>query len=198
MNVPPTAIWDFPFQRPLLPPVHAWSGLLEPAYTAHWFSNHGLLAQQLEARLAQRIGRAVSLACNGTAAITAALPALGRVGAVVLPSFTFPASLSAVLQAGLQPVLADVDAQTWELGVPQVEAALAEHERPVAAVLGVRVFGLCRAHAELAAWCQARQVPLMFDSAAALRGRLPDGSPAGSEGEMETFSLHATKVFAVG
>jgi dTDP-4-amino-4,6-dideoxygalactose transaminase len=198
MTTPATATWDFPFQRPVLPPVSAWSHLLDSAYAAHWFSNHGQLARTLEARLAQRCGRAVALASNGTAAITAALLALGREGAVVLPSFTFPATLSAVQQAGLQPVLADVDARTWELDVPNVEAALVGHAGPVAAVLAVRAFGLCREHPDLVTWCQIRRIPLVFDSAAALGGRLPDGRPAGCEGTMETFSMHATKVFAVG
>jgi len=198
MNANLLASWEFPFQRPLLPPVGAWTPWLDRAYADHWFSNNGQLALALEARLAHRCGRALSLACNGTAAITAALQALNRPGAVVLPSFTFPATLSAVQQAGLQPILADVDAQTWELDVSNVEAALADYTGPLAAVLGVRVFGLCRNHAQLQQWCEAREIPLVLDSAAALGGRLADGRPAGSEGTMETFSMHATKVFAVG
>lgn len=198
MTAPSPKSWDFPFQRPLLPAVSAWSPWLDRAYASHWFSNNGALALALEAQLAARCGRAVSLACNGTAAITAALQALNRRGVVVLPSFTFPATLSAVQQAGLQPVLADVNAQTWELDVPSVEAALAGMSEPVAAVLGVRVFGLCRDHDALSAWCREREIPLVLDSAAALGGHLADGRPAGSEGTMETFSMHATKVFAVG
>lgn len=198
MSAPLPKSWDFPFQRPLLPAVDAWSPWLDRAFADHWFSNNGQIALALEARLAQRCGRDVSLACNGTAAITAALQALNRQGVVVLPSFTFPATLGAVQQAGLQPVLADVDAHTWELDVPGVEAALAGYAGPVAAVLGVRVFGLCRDHGALSAWCSARDIPLVLDSAAALGGRLPDGRPAGCEGTMETFSMHATKVFAVG
>jgi len=198
MTSPSPTSWDFPFQRPLLPAVGAWSPWLDRAYADHWFSNNGQLALTLEAQLSARCGRAVSLACNGTAAITAALLALNRRGLVVLPSFTFPATLSAVQQAGLQPVLADVDAQTWELDVPSVEAALAGVTEPVAAVLGVRVFGLCRDHDPLSRWCRERDIPLVLDSAAALGGRLADGRPAGSEGTMETFSMHATKVFAVG
>ena len=188
----------FPFQRPELAPPEQWLPLLEGAYATHRFSNHGPLALQLEAELTARVGRPVVLAANGTAAITAALMALGRSGAVILPSFTFPATLGAVLQAGLQPVLADVNAQTWELDVPSVEAALQACDMPIAAVLGVRTFGLCRDWTAVQEWCDMQGVPLVLDSAAALGGTLVTGAAAGSQARMETFSLHATKVFAVG
>lgn len=188
----------FPFQRPLLAPVSAWAPLLDAAYAEQRFSNHGPLALELEAALSRRVGRPVVLAANGTAAITAALLALQRSGGVILPSFTFPATLGAVLQAGLEPVLADVDAASWELSVATVEAARRAYGRPIAAVLGVRAFGLCRDWSALRQWCEAEGLPLVLDSAAALGGELTSGEPVGAQGRMETFSLHATKVFAVG
>ena len=191
-------MYRFPFQRPELPAPQQWEPLLASSYAAHRFSNHGPLALALEQRLASRAGRSVVLAANGTAAISAALLALGRKGAVILPSFTFPATLGAVLQAGLQPVLADVNPLTWELDVPSIEAAAAACAQPLAAVLGVRTFGLCRDWSAQQAWCDRHGVPLVLDSAAALGGLLADGTPAGRQGRMETFSLHATKVFAVG
>ena len=191
-------LFEFPFQRPELPPLEAWAPSLGAAYATHRFSNHGQLALQLEDRLSERIGRHIVLAANGTAAITAALLALGRRGGVILPSFTYPATLGAVLQSGLEPVLADVNPQTWELDVATVAAAANAYGQPLAAVLGVRTFGLCRDWTDVQTWCESQGVPLILDSAAALGGRLPDGSPVGRQGRMETFSLHATKVFAVG
>lgn len=191
--------WVFPFQRPLLPPVSAWADDLRLAYERRWFSNGGALLRRFEAVLSARVGRPVVACSNGTVAITAALLALALPpGAeVVLPAFTFPATLWAVVQAGLTPVLADVDAQTWELSVATVEAAAASCTR-LRAVLAVRTFGFCRDLSALQSWCQAHGLPLVIDAAAALGGDLPDGTPAGRQGVMETFSLHATKPFAVG
>ena len=194
----PNQGWDFPFQRPLLPPPERWLSYLAPAYAHHWFSNFGPVAQALERRLEARTGRAVQVVANGTVAITAALLALDRQGPVVLPSFTFPATLMAILEAGCTPLLADVDPQTWEMGPTQVEAALPYLSIPPVAILGVRPFGLCRDQASLEAWCREREIPLILDSAAAFGGTLEDGRSVGSQGFMETFSLHATKVFAVG
>ncbi|MHB0873999.1 MAG: DegT/DnrJ/EryC1/StrS family aminotransferase, partial [Acidithiobacillus ferrooxidans] len=85
-----------------------------------------------------------------------------------------------------------------EMGKEQVEAILPQMRTSLVAVLGVRPFGLCRDQAPLESWCRARQIPLILDAAAALGGTLADGRPAGCQGAMETFSLHATKVFAIG
>ena len=187
----------FPFARPLLPPHAAWTPLLERPYAARWFSNFGPLSLALEERLAQRAARPVVACASATAGLTAALLALNRPGIVLLPAFTFPATLSAVLQAGLTPRLCDVDPGTWELSPATVAAAMRMGE-PVAAVLAVRPFGLCRDLRPLAEFCSQRELPLIVDAAAALGGTLPSGEAPGRQGSMEVFSLHATKVFAVG
>lgn len=191
--------WVYPFQRPLLPALSSWAEDLRPAYAKRWFSNGGDLSRRFEAELGERVGRPVVVCSNGTSAISAALLALDLpAGAeVLLPSFTFPATLWAVVQAGLTPVLADVDAVSWELSPATLEFAAGQCSR-LAAVLAVRTFGFCRDLSPLQDWCAARGLPLVIDAAAALGGTLPDGTPVGQQGVMETFSLHATKPFAVG
>lgn len=187
----------FPFARPLLPSPDAWTPLLTQAYAARWFSNFGALSVSLEARLAQRAARPVLACASATAGLAAALLALDRRGIVLLPAFTFPATLSAVLQAGLTPRLCDVDPDSWEL-TPSTVAANLHDDEPVAAVLAVRPFGLCRDLRPLADVCAEQSIPLIIDAAAALGGALDSGQPVGTQGDMEVFSLHATKVFAIG
>ena len=63
--------------------------------------------------------------CNATAGLTASLLATGRTGNVVLPAFTFAASLGAVRAAGMTPLILDVDPQSWALGAASLERALA-------------------------------------------------------------------------
>ncbi len=67
------------------------------------------------------VGHVVGVA-NGTDAITIALRALGvRPGdEVVVPSFTFYASVEAVIAAGARPVFCDVDPQTRNVSVATV------------------------------------------------------------------------------
>jgi dTDP-4-amino-4,6-dideoxygalactose transaminase len=116
-------------------------------------------------------------------------------GKVLLPSFTFPATLQAVEMAGCDPVFCDVSAETWEAGCDEIRPWL---DRGIHAIVGVRSFGLCRDFSLLSEECARRSIPLVLDSAAALGGRLPNGQLVGGQGTMEAFSLHATKVFGIG
>ena len=92
----------FPFIRPDVPPISAWVPILAEAYEAGRFSNFGPLSRRLEAALAATWGGAES-ACVATSSCTAALAApliaAGVRGRVVLPAFTFPATLTAIRMA---------------------------------------------------------------------------------------------------
>ncbi len=170
-----------------------------PAYSQKRFSNFGVVSQQLEQEITAAYcppGREAVLAASGTAGITAGLMALGITGNVALPSFTFPATLQAVLAAGCVPLLADVDPVTWELSPAALDTLASKTS--LQAVVAVRSFGLCRDMSALEISCRGLGIPLILDSAAACGGQLPDGRFAGGEGMLEVFSLHATKVFAVG
>ena len=62
----------------------------------------------------------------------------------------------------------------------------------------VRTFGFCRDISEIEEVARQFGVPLIVNAAAALGGCDERGAYAGSRGVAEVFSLHATKVFAVG
>jgi len=188
----------FPLIRPTMPEPNEWQRYLAPAYEQHRFTNFGPVHETLERRMTERLcppGRVALLTSSGTTALTAALIALDVRGKVLLPSFTFPATLQAVLQAQCEPVFCDVSARTWEAGLGEVLPGLGSG---VQAVVGVRSFGLCRDFSLLALECSRCSIPLVIDSAAALGGRLPEGQRVGGQGAIEVFSLHATKVFGIG
>lgn len=188
----------FPFQRPDFPTPDIWLPHLQSSYAQHWFSNNGPAVLALEKTLTDYFGRPTILTSNGTDAITIALLALPRPGPVLLPSFTFPATLMAVRLAGCEPVVIDVDPVTWELSIATVAAALDNLTEPPVAVLSVRCFGLCRDQRPLERFLAERGIPLLIDAAASLGGKASPDVLAGQQGLAECFSLHATKVFAVG
>ncbi|MBV8663852.1 MAG: DegT/DnrJ/EryC1/StrS family aminotransferase, partial [Hyphomicrobiales bacterium] len=92
--------------------------MLEECHQSGLYSNFGPLARRLEARLLAAFG-APEQSCvtcsNATSGLSAALLATGRTGPVLLPAFTFPASLGAVRAAGMSPIVADVDPNSWTL-----------------------------------------------------------------------------------
>jgi len=182
----------FPFLRPMLPDPAVWTPYLAASYAERRFANGGPAVRLLEQRLTDTFGhgREAVVCANGTAALTAALLALGVEGNVLVPSFTFAASAHAIRLAGCTPILCDVDPLTWELAPAEVARSLARTE--VGAVLHVRPFGLSRDLEPVVALCRAAGIPVVVDAAAAL------GGDAGRQGDAEVFSLHATKAFGIG
>jgi dTDP-4-amino-4,6-dideoxygalactose transaminase len=124
---------------------------------------------------------------NGTEAITIALRAMG-VGAgdeVVVPSFTFYASVEAIPPTGARPVFCDVDPQTYCVTTDTVRAALTPRCK---AVIAVHLFGNVAPVAEIA----ALGVPVLEDAAQAAGSSSLGGRP-GALGAAATFSFYPSK-----
>jgi dTDP-4-amino-4,6-dideoxygalactose transaminase len=131
-------------------------------------------------------GHAVGVA-NGTDAITIALRALGVAAGdeVVVPSFTFYASVEAVVGAGARPVFCDVDRDTRNVTPDTVRAALTGRTK---AVVAVDLFGCPAPIPEI----KQLGVPVLEDAAQAAGASL-GGRRAGSLGDVATFSFYPSK-----
>jgi dTDP-4-amino-4,6-dideoxygalactose transaminase len=182
---------------PDLPAPSEYLPLLEEIFASGWYSNFGPLVRRFESLLLDAIGapeESCVTCCNATAGLSAALLASGRIGQVLLPAFTFPASLSAVRAAGMTEIVVDVDVDDWALGGDLLDRALAGTGASV--VMLVAPFGMRRnLEAELAI-CRKRGAAVVVDSAASLGG--PRLASDLGEDVFEVFSMHATKPFAVG
>src|SRR4051794_24902373 len=131
-------------------------------------------------------GHAVGVA-NGTDAITIALRALG-VGPgdeVVVPSFTFYASVEAIPPTGARPVFCDVDPATSCVTAETVRAALTPRTK---AVVAVHLFGNVAPVEEI----EALGVPVLEDAAQAAGTTSANGRP-GALGTIATFSFYPSK-----
>src|SRR5437764_7554032 len=141
--------------------------------------------QAFERELAAYLGvRHVIGVANGTDAITIALRALGiRPGdEVVVPSFTFYASVEAVVTAGAQPVFCDVDPATRNITPASVRAALSPRTR---AIVAVDLFGCPAPVTEL----RELGLPVLEDAAQAI-GASIGGRRAGALGDAATLSFY--------
>jgi dTDP-4-amino-4,6-dideoxygalactose transaminase len=124
---------------------------------------------------------------NGTDAITIALRALG-VGPgdeVAVPSFTFYASVEAVVNAGATPVFCDIDPRTFCVTHETVEAAVTERTK---AIVAVDLFGYLPPLGDL----RELGLPVVEDAAQA-HGAERDGRRSGSFGDAGTFSFFPSK-----
>jgi len=126
---------------------------------------------------------------SGTTAIELVLRALGA-GAgdeVVIPANTFIATAAAVIAAGAQPVLVDVDDRTGNLDPSKLRDAVTPRTK---AIMPVHLYGRPAPMAEIAD--AAGHVPIVEDAAQA-HGARYRGRRAGAIGIAGCFSFYPTK-----
>ncbi|MDR7097741.1 dTDP-4-amino-4,6-dideoxygalactose transaminase [Lysobacter niabensis] len=161
-------------------------------YDRRWLTNNGPLVQELEARIAQRLGvRHCVAMCNGTIALEIAIRALGLQGEVIVPSWTFIATAHALHWQGITPVFADIDPVTHNLDPDAVRRMITPR---TSGIIGVHLWGRPATVEALQAIADEHGLQLMFDAAHAFDCS-HGGRKIGGFGRCEVLSFHATKVF---
>lgn len=163
---------------------------IEDILDRRWFTNDGPYVRQLEQRIADYVGARNCVAvCNGTVGLEIASRALGLAGEVIVPAFTFVATVHALTWQGITPVFCEIDPQTHNLSPAAVEAAVTPS---TTGVVGVHVWGRPCSVDELTNIANRHRLKLLFDSAHAF-GCSHGGQMIGTFGDAEVFSFHATK-----
>jgi dTDP-4-amino-4,6-dideoxygalactose transaminase len=149
-----------------------------------------------EEQVAALAGVNHALALNsGTSGLLLALMGLG-VGPgdeVIVPGFTFVATISAVVYARARPVLAEVD-ETFNLDPADVEARITPRTR---AIILVHMLGNPGRLTELKAIADRHGIPLIEDCAQAF-GATYDGRWVGSYGSAGIYSFNEFKTITCG
>lgn len=182
----PVLVPDLPQADQLMP----WLTRID---TARCYTNFGPLLDEFETALgSQWPGAQLVGFSSGTAALEIAIAALNLPAGsnVLVPAFTFAATASSAMRNGLQPVLADVAPDTWQL-TPDI-ARRAAQQRPLALVLPVAALGC---PVDVQAWdtfVAETGIPVVIDAAAAF------GNQQLGERANVVLSFHATKPFGIG
>ena len=162
-----------------------------------WISSEGTFVERFEQQFAARVGRGFGIAvCNGSAALEAAVAALG-IGPgdeVILPTFTIISCAAAIIRAGATPVLIDSHQQTWNMDVDQVADNISRRTK---AIMAVHIYGLPVDMEPLLALAQERGLHIIEDAAEVI-GQTYKGRPCGSFGDISTFSFYSNKHVTTG
>ncbi len=128
---------------------------------------------------------------SGSDALLLALMAckVGPGDEVILPSFTFFATASAVTRLGAKPVFADVDPVGFNLDPEAVGRLVTPATK---AILPVHLFGQCAAVDAISRIAHPRGLAVIEDAAQAIGAEL-EGRRAGSLGQIGCFSFYPTK-----
>ena len=146
-----------------------------------------LFEQECARYLGVKEAVAVSSAKSG---LMLAVKALGLTGEVIVPSFTFTATVHSLVWNGLTPVFVDCEEGTYNINVKDVEKKITPK---TSAIMPVYIFGNPPRIKELEEVAKKYGLKLIFDSAQAF-GAEYKGVSAGGFGDCEVFSLSPTKV----
>jgi dTDP-4-amino-4,6-dideoxygalactose transaminase len=151
---------------------------------------------QFEEAVARQTGVKHALALNsGTTALWVALLGLG-IGPgdeVIVPGFTFIASIASIIYARAVPILAEID-RTFNLDPVDVERKITPRTK---AIMVVHLMGNLARMDELSAIADRHNLRLIEDCAQAF-GTSYKGRPVGTMGDAGAFSFNYVKVITGG
>jgi perosamine synthetase len=133
---------------------------------------------------------------SGTAALHLIVKALGLGprDEVLVPSFTFAASVNALLYEGVRPVFVDLDPATLNLDVTDLEHRITHRTR---AIMAVDVFGV-PANWEVLERLAKRNGLILIDDCCEGLGSEYQGRKLGSFGEAGAFAFYPNKQITTG
>lgn len=161
------------------------------------YLSEGKLVKEFEQELEKTFGYNYGVAVNsGTSALHLVLHEIGiKAGdEVIIPSQTFIATGLAVLMCGGRVVFADIDIDTGNISVSDVEKKITYRTR---AVIAVAWGGNPPDLDDLVSLCNSKNIYLIQDNAQAL-GATYKGTPVTKWGDFSCFSFQATKHLTTG
>jgi dTDP-4-amino-4,6-dideoxygalactose transaminase len=201
--------WKYPLIKPNPAKLSECAEELRVIEASGKFSNYGPTNTNFENRVIDELfasrGHAVTV-CNATIGLMVALkyavdcaserPAT-RGKYVIVPSFTFAATVHAIDWCGLTPLFCDIDQHSWQLDVAQVRKAVQQYKGDIAAIMTYPTFGCPLDLDPYEELNRKFGIPVVIDAAASLGSLNTDGLQFGIGSCLPiVYSLHVTKVFS--
>lgn len=177
-----------------------WQHVCSEVLQSGWYLQ-GEQTRHFEEEYARYIGTRYCVGCgNGLDALTLILRAYKELGRlkegdeVLVPANTFIASILAITENCLTPVLVDVDYDTLQIDEHLLEQAIIPHSR---ALMLVHLYGRCAYSERIAQLCRQHNLLLIEDNAQAHGCKPPQTPPTeghtGSLGNAAGHSFYPTK-----
>lgn len=162
-----------------------------------WISSKGRFVNLFEEKFSEFLGGGYSSAVsNGTVALHLALKAIGikEGDEVIVPSFTYIASVNAIKYCNAKPVFVDSELDSWNIDFRKIREKITSKTK---AIIAVHLYGaLCECKA-LKDICNEFSLYLIEDSAEAF-GSKQNNHYAGTFGDISTFSFFGNKTITTG
>ena len=164
--------------------------VLKSGWLAHGPKNH-----ELEKQFCEVTGAKHAVAMNScTSALFASVVGMGLGGEVIVPSFTFVASINSILLGGATPVYADIDIATRNVTVETLAPMISDKTE---AIMVVHYAGLPCNMPPIIELAQKHNLRIIEDSAETLGATYPVGKHPGHH-DVGCFSFFPTKNVTTG
>ncbi|MCR9097861.1 MAG: dTDP-4-amino-4,6-dideoxygalactose transaminase [bacterium] len=184
-----------PFNRPHL--TGAEFDNIRKAIDLGHLAGGGHFTRACEELLQDRLGiDNVLMTCSGTAALELAMMLcdIGPGDEVILPSFTFVSTATAIARTGATPRFVDIRPDTFNIDPKKVEQAIGPRTR---AIIPVHYAGVGCDLETLHRMAAPGGITIVEDAAHAVNAFLGD-RPLGGIGQLGCFSFHETKNYIAG
>ncbi len=155
------------------------------------------IVTEFEEKWAETVGAKRCLATvNGTNALIASLVQLDIGGGdeVIVPPYTFIATVQAVLMAGAMPVFVDTDPETFQIDVHKIEAKITPRTK---AILPVHILGLPADMIKIMEIAKKHNLVVVEDACQAWLAEI-NNKKMGTFGDAGCFSFQNSKNLAIG
>ncbi len=162
-----------------------------------WISSKGKFTEIFEKRFAGYINADYATSvCNGTVALHLALLVLDikQGDEVIVPTFTYVASVNAVMYVGATPVFVDSLPNTWQMDPADVERKITKKTK---AILAPHIYGHPCEMETLLEICRRNNLLLVEDCAEAI-GSKYNNKHLGTFGDIAAFSFFGNKTITTG
>ena len=183
-----------PIVSPKLPNVDVLSNSVQSIVESGMVTK-GTYLRKFEEAVAAHLGVKHAIGVSScTSGLMLSYQALGLTGEVIVPSFTFMATVSALVWANLKPVYVDVDRDTTNILPGDIEGAITPD---TSAIVAVHNFGNPAEIEVLEQIARRNRLNLIFDAAHGFGARYR-GTPVGVQGDVHVYSLSPTKLLIAG
>jgi len=164
---------------------------------SNWISSRGPFVDRFEREFGSFIGTShAASVCNGTVALHLALLALdvGPGDEVIVPTFTYIASVNAIQYVGATPVFVDSRPDTWQLDPDEIRRKITARTR---AVMAVHLYGQPAAMQAIMRIARDHNLVVVEDCAEAIGSRI-ENKHVGTFGDVATWSFFGNKTITTG
>lgn len=201
INKASDANWPEPECSPRIPLAKPDLGLaekrnLERAYRSTQISGMGYFVEKSENQISEILQTQTLVVSNGSVALTLALRAsdVGVGDEVIVPSLTYAATASAVVNIGATPRFVDSDLESWNICAEDVAKVISSRTK---AIVVVDLYGNPAEMLKIHNLAQMHKLVIIQDSAEAFGAKYL-GNQLGKYADISTYSFFANKIITCG